>query len=103
MSHRLHRWTCCDKREESQYMRNGCKVRRHVAKVDTAPYAEHEQACKEEYDRRDEELTREIEEKEGQGFDREFIVAAKDQIMAIERDLTAQRAVVAKFKNIKFH
>ena len=102
MSHRMKRWTCCDNRDESKHMQNGCRARRHMAIISTSPYEEIEKAAKAAYDIRDEKLTKELEKITSSDWHREFTDNTKNQIKKMEEDLIRQREMVARFKDIKF-
>jgi hypothetical protein len=102
MSHRMKRWTCCDNRDESTHMANGCRARRHMAVTLTAPYDEIERKAKAVYDAREEVVNKKLDELTKPDWPRQFMTHAKIQLTGMEEDLKAQRDVVARFKNIKF-
>lgn len=102
MSHRMKRWTCCDNREESQHMRNGCRSRRHMAVPDAAPYDAMEEATKAAYASRDQQLTQELEALEKEDWPRQLLANARQQLKAVEEDLVQQRAAVHKFDDMSF-
>ena len=84
-------------------MKNGCRARRHMAVPRTDPYEEIETQAKASYDQQESELDKEINERLKPDWSRQFTVTAKEQIRAIELQLAAQRDVVARYDNIKFH